>query len=115
MWWFYFLTESTDHLTCVSSYELKLEAARQTIKTELDAGLKPFTDKVDNIHASYMATLKQYLKRFNHDYCQECEDRIAKYQKKLDAARNTAVTTFTDAITKAIARIKIFHDQIVKQ
>jgi len=107
--------ESTDHLTCVSSYELKLEAARQTIKTELDAGLKPFTDKLDNIHATYMATLKQYLKRFNHDYCQEREDRIAKYQKKLDAARNTAVTTFTDATTKAIARIKTFHDQIVKQ
>jgi len=107
--------ESTDHLTCVSSYEVKLEAARKTIKTDLEAGLKTLTDKIDSIHAVYMETFKRYLKTIIHDYCQEFEDRVAKYQGELDVARSTAVDNFNAAVAKAIARVKAFHDQIIQQ
>ena len=110
-----FPTESTDHLTCVSSYEVKLEAARKTIKTDLEAGLKTLTDKIDSIHAVYMETFKRYLKTIIHDYCQEFEDRVAKYQGELDVARSTAVDNFNAAVAKAIARVKVFHDQIIQQ
>jgi len=105
--------ENPDMTACISSYEGKLMDARNSIESELNEGLEPFTCQIDNLHATYLATFKSYIKNCYDENSDEYSNKVAQYEYDLCVARTNAIENFSSAVAKAMERIQCFHDSII--
>jgi len=97
----------------IAVYENKLLAAREAIKAEMNQGLAAFTQQIDELHASYIATFKLYLKNCYAEGSAEYVARVVSYIAELAAAKTRALTNFANAVSSNMLRIKAFHDRII--
>ena len=52
----------------ITAYEDKLKVKRDEIEAELETHLKPFTDKIDEIHQQYLDNYKETLNKYEYWY-----------------------------------------------
>ena len=50
----------------ITAYEDKLKVKRDEIQAELETHLKPFTNKIDEIHQQYMDNYKETLNKYEY-------------------------------------------------
>jgi hypothetical protein len=98
---------------CIGEYETKLSGARTEIEDELNEQKTPFSEKIDDVHKVYVDAFKLYL-----TYCYEADtpeynEKVAAYELELKGIKDRAIEAFETGVTAAIARIKVFHDQII--
>jgi len=105
--------ELTDIDAFLSEYETKLLGARQNIEIEMNQGLAPFTEQIDELHATYLDNFKLYLKNVYDESSEEYTSRVTAYETELGEARTQALANFATAVTNAIARIAEFHGKII--
>ena len=79
----------------------------------MEKELPAFIKKIEDAHATYLSTLKTFLKNFYAETDPIYIARIKAYEAQLDAAKKSATLNFNTAVANAMLRIKSFHDQIL--
>ena len=59
-------TEITNMDEFITAYEDKLKVKRDEIEAELETHLKPFTEKIDEIHQQYLDNYKETLNKYEY-------------------------------------------------
>jgi len=97
----------------VKEVTVKLAAARQSIEDKLNEDFTAFENQIDELHAQYIQTFTEYLKRCFGENYPELASRIEAYRVELAAAKTSAVTQFHASVRSVMARIESFHLQLI--
>ena len=94
-------------------YEDKLLKARDAIKEQLLKNKEAFLKQIDDMHALYTSTYERYLKSCAGLSAADLVARVKAYAEILKASRDQADKNYVAAVKSAIARIELFHGQIL--
>ena len=107
------VTEKQDVTACMKVYEDKLSKARTAIKDQLMKNKEEFLKQIDAMHALYQSTYERYLKSCAGLSAADLAARVKAYADILKASREQADKNYVAAVNSAIARIELFHAQIL--
>merc|ERR1739838_686889 len=94
-------------------YEDKLSKARTAIKDQLMKNKEEFLKQIDAMHTLYQSTYERYLKSCAGLSDADLAARVKAYAEILKASRELADKNYVAAVERAIARIELFHGQIL--
>jgi len=97
----------------ITAYEDKLKVKRDEIQDELETHLKPFTDKIDEIHQQYMDNYKETLNKELEADSEEFQTKLQEYSESLTEKKEKAVKDFNREVMNTIGRINAFHDRLM--
>lgn len=108
-----FLTEKNNINEVIGIYEEKLKEKRNEIEKEINAGIIPFTEEIENLHSFYFNKLQTYLQKLFKVEQDEYKNKTSKYQEILDNKKFEAIQQFNNAVKDAMNKIVNFHQQII--
>jgi len=97
----------------ITAYEDKLKLKRDEIQAELEAHMKPFTDKIDQIHQKYLSDYKDNLTKELDAESEEYQTKTEEYSADLNEKKDKAVKDFEREVMNVIGRINAFHDRLM--
>jgi len=97
----------------IGIYEEKLKEKRNEIEKEINAGIIPFTEEIENLHSFYFNKLQTYLQKLFKVEQDEYKNKTSKYQEILDNKKFEAIQQFNNAVKDAMNKIVNFHQQII--
>jgi len=97
----------------IEGYATKLADARANILLELQNGQYAFQQELDELHATYLNNLKEFLKNVYAEDSDEYKNRVAAYETELLAIRDQALANYGQSITNTMNRIETFHTELL--
>merc|ERR1739838_131646 len=94
-------------------FHMRRSKARTAIKDQLMKNKEEFLKQIDAMHALYQSTYERYLKSCAGLSAADLAARVKAYADILKASREQADKNYVAAVNSAIARIELFHAQIL--